>query len=233
MTSWSEIITNHAMVMIDDVRLKELAERNPALFLRKMSLYLKNGYPLFNRPPQMVAYLKTNLQEPSFANYDWTSTEESTTQETVVSTGAIGYDLCCCEYADILNAEDTVFTPVAVSYDSETGEVTIPITSQAGLLYSIDFYKDGEFFNDLTAEQKRILGLCVASVWDERFFRTWINDQMKIHDQSFNTVNESNYMREGEAKKAKNRAMLNDELKHYEQLCEYRTLLPYKGSALI
>lgn len=226
MTSWSEIITNHAMVVIDDVRLQELAAQNPALFMRRMSLYVKNAIPLFSRPPQMVGYLLHEIVEPSFGDYEWTSTEQSTTEQTVISTGMIGYDLCHCEYAQALDTEDVYFTPVEVSYDAETGEVTIPITLSAGLTYSIDFYKDGEFFYDLTPSQKRILGLCVASVWDERFFRNFLNDTMKIKDQSFNTVNESNYMREGAAKKAKNRAMLNDELRKYEQDVAYRTALP-------
>lgn len=233
MTSWSEIITNHAMVVIDDVRLKELAEQNPALFLRRMSLYMKNAIPIFNRPPQMIEYLQNGLKEPTFGSFEWTSTEQSMTEATVVSTGMIGYDLFHCEYADTINSEDTVFVAVDATYDPETGEVTIPITPGEGLIYSMDFYEDGSFGHELTATQKRILGLCVASVWDERFFRTWLNDQMKIKDQSFNTVNESNYMREGEAKKAKNRALLNDELKKYEQDCAYRKVLPYATSDLL
>ena len=39
-TKWSEIISNHAMLEIDDVRLQEEAASDPAAFLRRMSLYL-------------------------------------------------------------------------------------------------------------------------------------------------------------------------------------------------
>ena len=40
-TSWSEIISDHAMVFIDDVRLTDQAAESPARFLRRMSLYMK------------------------------------------------------------------------------------------------------------------------------------------------------------------------------------------------
>lgn len=44
-TKWSEIISNHAMLEIDDVRLQEDAANNPAAFLRRMSLYMVNAIP--------------------------------------------------------------------------------------------------------------------------------------------------------------------------------------------
>ena len=56
-TKWSEIISNHAMVDIDDVRLQEEAANDPAAFLRRMSLYVANAIPLFSLPVQMRAYL--------------------------------------------------------------------------------------------------------------------------------------------------------------------------------
>lgn len=44
-TKWSEVISNHAMVAIDDVRLQEEAANDPAAFLRRMSLYMVNAIP--------------------------------------------------------------------------------------------------------------------------------------------------------------------------------------------
>ena len=79
------------------------------------------------------------------------------------------------------------------------------------------------YFGDLTAEQKRLLGLCVASVWDERFFRNWLSDAPKDHDRSFNPPNEPQYMEKGSKKKLQNRGLLNEELRKYEQDCLYAT----------
>lgn len=53
------------------------------------------------------------------------------------------------------------------------------------------------------------------------FFRNWLNDQMKIKDASFDTVNEGTYMKEGAAKQEKNRARLMDEMHKYEQDCTF------------
>ena len=63
-TKWSEIISDHAMVIIDDVRLQEEAANDPAAFLRRMSLYVKNAIPLFSQPVQMRVYLAEGLVQP-------------------------------------------------------------------------------------------------------------------------------------------------------------------------
>ena len=73
-TSWSEIISDHAMVFIDDVRLTDQAAESPVRFLRRMSLYMKNAIPVFTRPPEMVDYLKEGLPEPAYVASAWVST---------------------------------------------------------------------------------------------------------------------------------------------------------------
>lgn len=221
-TTWSEIISDHAMVVIDDVRLTAQAEEAPARFLRRMSLYLKNGIPLFCRPPEMTAYLAEGMTEPVYGDGSWVSDEKSLTEETVVDTGFTGAALFGCEVR-LVQADGTeVLEPYTEAvYDPETGKVTFPVQTSAGTAYEMDFYTDGSFAHDLTATQKRILGLCVASVWDERFFRDWVKDAPKEHDRSFNPPNESQYMEKGNKKKLQNRGLLNEELRQYEQNCEY------------
>ena len=83
-TKWSEIISNHAMLEIDDVRLQEEAANDPAAFLRRMSLYMVNAIPLFSLPVQMRAYLADGLVQPSYGDFYWTSSEESLAGETEV-----------------------------------------------------------------------------------------------------------------------------------------------------
>ena len=52
-TAVSEIITNFAMVEIDDERLNESTQVNPALFYRRMTLYFDAAMPIFRRPPEI------------------------------------------------------------------------------------------------------------------------------------------------------------------------------------
>ena len=166
-TTWSEIITDYAMVEIDDLRMRTELQDNPALFFRGMSLYMKNAIPYFNNPPEMQGWLKNT--PPSFADYCWTVPTD-TAEETVVQTGQLGYELMSVQ---ILSEEDNgvvgVTPYIGATYDSETGNVTFPAGLTEGTQFQMDFYTDGTFDNDLTEEEKRILGLCVDYVWNVRF----------------------------------------------------------------
>lgn len=228
-TPWSEVICNYAMPIIDDVRLTDQMEENPALFLRRMALYMDLAIPILSRPPELEARLKYELVRPLYDDASWTSTEESTEQETVVDTGFTGYELFSVSERLVDESGIVTVKPVTgVSYDPETGEVTFPAQGSAGIEYILDFYTDGSFYYDLTEAQKRLLGMAVGVTWDERFSRNWLNIQSKIKDSSFDTVNESTYMREVQSRLQINRAMLNDELRRYEQDVAYTNTLPYQ-----
>lgn len=217
-TSWAEIITNNAMVLINDVRLSEQLEISPALFYRRMSLYVKNALPLLSRPPELIAYLKTGLEEPEFADFEWTSTDESTSEETIVSTNLIGFDVFSCVVReDDGNGNITLKPYSGAKYDPATGEVTFEEQDTNDITYMMDFYSDGSFAENLTDTVKRLLGLAMALVWDERFERTWLNLTPKIHDSSFETVNESNYTDKVNLRLRENRLAFYDELKKFEQ----------------
>lgn len=222
-TSWSEIITDHAMVEIDDVRLIESAREDAAAFMRKMALYMVNAIPLFNMPPEMTDRLETGIVYPQYGDFYWESTADSTTGETQVDTGMKGYELFSCAVVRQDAAGTLSYQPYsAASYDGESGIVTFPAQDGAGISYTLDFYTDGSFAQVLTMRQKRILGLCVAAVWDERFYgHNWLNDQMKVKDASFETVNEGTYMEKSSQKHSKNLARLMDELHKYEQDCAH------------
>lgn len=218
-TSWSEIITDYAMTEIDDIRLAEELLENPALFFRRMSLYLKNGAAYFDNPPEVQSWLK--FTEPQFADYEWTA--ETSADETEVDTQLTGYDIMSA----VILTTDAVGTPVSIPYheavyDSETGIVTFPAGLEDGTVFSLDFYTDGQFENTLTLVEKRILGKCAALVWNERFDGNWLNMQPKIHDKSFTVGSESNHIRAVSEKMRRLRAELNDELRRYEQNIAYR-----------
>ena len=219
-TGWSEII-NAAMQALDDERWREQITVSPAQFYRAKSDSVLFALPLLNSPPELLDYLEKDMVQPEYDDFSWTSTEESLSGETAVDTGLLGFELMSC----IVYGEDGTGVapyPGAV-YDGETGTVTFPQQTSAGLHYELDFYTDGTF-NDLTLSQKRLFGLAVCVAWDEDFSRNWLNLQPKIHDSSFSTVNEANYMDKLSLRLRENRQSFNDELHKYEQLCAYKTM---------
>ena len=228
-TPWTEIICNYAMPVMDDVRLIDQMGENPALFFRRMALYMDLAIPMVSRPPELDSYLNYELVKPVYDDMIWRSTSESLEGETTVETTMTGYDLFSCSLREVDESGVVTSTPVSgVTYDPETGTVVFPQQETVGLEYNVDFYTDGSFFYDLTESQKRLLGLAVGVVWDERFSRNWLNITMKVKDAAFDTVNESNYMREVQNRLFMNRHLLNDELRKYEQDVAYKNTVTPK-----
>lgn len=218
MTGWSEIITA-AKLLIDDVRWQKEVEISAARFFRAKSEYVKMALPRLNRPPGLLDYVKTGMEDAEYDSASWTSTQESTETETTVSTGLTGFELCTvCQRTNggLVELPYTDFT-----YDEETGDITFGIQPQAGLEYEIDFYSDG-YVNDLSETQMRLFALAVAVVWDERMDRTWLNLQPKIKDASFETVNEANWAEKFSQRLLRNEQSFSDELRKYEQDCAFR-----------
>lgn len=219
-TMWADIVSA-AMVEIDDVRLEEQMAVSPAQFYRRMSALIEIALPLMSRPPELLDYLMGEMEEPEFDDYEWTSTAASTQAATPVATGMTGYDLCSVtQRVQAANGTISLVPYAGATYDAETGVVTMPQQTSEGINYDFDFYTDGEFAV-LSKSQMRLYALAVAVVWDERFSRTWLNMQAKIHDDSFSTVNEANYTEKITRRLHDNRIAFNDELRAYEQLCAY------------
>jgi hypothetical protein len=217
------------MPVMDDVRLIDQMGENPALFFRRMALYMDLAIPMVSRPPELDSYLNYELVKPVYDDMIWRSTSESLEGETTVETSMTGYELFSCSLREVDDSGVVTSTPVSgVTYDPETGTVVFPQQEAVGLEYNVDFYTDGSFFYDLTEAQKRLLGLAVGVVWDERFSRNWLNLTMKVKDASFDTVNESNYMREVQNRLFMNRHLLNDELRRYEQDVAYKNTVTPK-----
>lgn len=218
--AWADIVAA-AMVQIDDVRLEEQMAISPAQFFRRMSALIDQALPLLSRPPELLTFLKGGMVEPQYDDYSWESDEASTQAQTQVETEMIGYDLCSVTQR-IMHDNGTIsLVPYAgASYDAETGIVTMPVQTDIGIRYDLDFYTDGAF-PDLTETQMRLFALAVAVVWDERFSRSWISMTPKIHDKSFSTVNEANYTQQITKRLHDNRVAFNDELRWYEQQVYY------------
>lgn len=219
-TAWSEVITA-AMQALDDERWAEQLTVSPAQFYRAKSDSVKFALPLLNSPPELLDYVESGMTEPQYGDYSWTSTAESLDGETEVNTGLTGCELMS---ALVLSADGTAASPYSgAAYDPETGIVTMPQQTAEGINYEFDFYTDGSF-QTLTSSQLRLFALAVCVVWDEHFERNWLNMTQKIHDSSFTTVNEANYIDKNSRRLLDNRQAFNDELHKYEQLCAYKTM---------
>ena len=230
MTGWSEVISA-AKLLIDDVRWQKELETSAARFFRAKSDFVRMAIPKLNRPPGLLNYIKTGMEQPEYDSYSWESTEASKSAATSVATGMYNYGLCTVA----LRSEDGLYeTPYTanITYDPDTGVVVFPIQPSAGLDYEIDFYNDGEF-NDLSEAQMRLFARAVAVVWDERFERNWLNMQPKIADSSFATVNEANYQEKASMRLQRSIQAFEDEMRKYEQDCAFRQRFePLGGSGL-
>lgn len=212
--TFSEILTQYAMQEIDDINwVRELAV-SPARFLRAKSDTLIMAIPYFSRPIQMQEWLKYN--PPSYDDYLYTAAEDETAP-VVIATGKTGFELCSAVITTEDAAGNVTATPVTTEYDAETGNVTVSQDLAAGQKVDMDFYTDGVFEYALDPEQCRILGTCVAYVWNTRFANKWLNMQPKIADNSFKVGSESAHITAETARLKELRLALNDMLLHYEQ----------------
>lgn len=222
-TSWSDILTA-ALTVINDIRWRKQLATNAAEFYRAKSAYVTMALPLLCRPPELLQHMQNGMVEPRYASYEYTVPDTQVTGKSVtVKTNLIGFEMMSVSQLLPDGAGSIPYS--GASYDSETGEVTFPPQYTSGVIYSIDFYTDGQF-QSLTYTQKRLLALAVAVVWDEHFDRDWLNKTPKIHDSSFETVNEANYIDKSSKSRSENRTIFEDELRKYEQNCAYVATMP-------
>lgn len=221
-TTFIDVICNHAMVEIADERLQNEMTVSPARFFRKMSLFVINAVPRFNRPPEAREWLK--FTAPSYDAFDYTVPAEYDGGALTIETGAAGYGM-----ASVIRITDDgyggyehIAVPGAL-YDPETGNIVIPDGNvNSGDAISIDFYTDGLFDRELGWDMKDILGLLIQFVWEFRFANDFLLQQPKIKDKSFDVGNEANHMRSANERMKFLQEQINQKLRAFEQNVEYR-----------
>lgn len=229
-TTFSEIITDFAMVQIDDERLQELLVENPARFFRKMSLYMINAIPRFTHPPEARIWLR--FTAPTFEDYTYTVTGEEGGQAQI-ETGITGYSLVSAVYTTDDGYGGLMDVPVNVlESDPETGAVTIEIPEDLppDTPIALDFYTDGLFDRELDYRVKRILGLCVQLEWEMRFVNAFLIQTPKIKDKSFDVGSEANITRANTERIRMLTDNLNDEMRKFAQDVAYADVAGYKNS---
>ena len=212
-TTFFEILSNHALQFIEDPRWQDEIAINPALFGRAKSQILINSIPRFNRPPNIVSKLR--FTEPLFDDYEQTMDTEETNP--VISTSKTEFEICSTGIVSKDEDGNIKYDAIGNSYDSETGDVTILGTVHAGDTIQIDFYTDGYFDNDLTQDQKRILGLCVAVDWYYKFANSYLNVANLITDKTFQLRSPSEHIRVNTERYRMIEGKLSAELMAYEQ----------------
>ena len=227
-TTFMDIICNHAMVEIADVRLQNDLRISPARFFRKMSFYLLNAIPRFTRPPEARQWL--TFTAPVYDDLDYTVPEDyDASQELTIETGLLNFDLANAIKIQPDGYGEYEYIPVQITYDPETGDVTIPAGKvEAGDSISFDFYTDGYFDRNLGYEVRRILGLLVQIVWENRFANDFLLQQPKIKDRSFDVGSEANHMRASTERMKFLNEQVNQEMKSFEQNVEYGDVVDSK-----
>lgn len=216
-TTFSEIIAEYAMVMIDDERLRDQLSVNPAQFFRKMSLYLKNATARFVHPPEARYYLRYTA--PSASTVTYTVTGEEGGSATIV-TGATNFSIASAVYTvdDGYGALEDIPVPIS-DVRKATGEVTIAIGDDipVGTVIQIDVYTDGVFDLVLDERVKHILGLFTQVEWEGRFINAFLVQTPKIKDKSFDVGSESNLSRANTERYRMLLDQANGEMLRFEQ----------------
>jgi hypothetical protein len=221
-TTFIDVICNHAMVEIADLRLENDMNISPARFFRKMALYMIQAIPRFNRPPEAREWLK--FTAPVYDDYDYTVPGDYVSGNLTIETGMKGYDVVSAIKIQPNGTGVYDFIPLSgMTYDAETGNVTIPEGSvSADDNIAIDFYTDGYFDRELGFDMKDILGLLIQYVWECRFANDFLLQQPKIKDRSFDVGNEANHMRASTERMKYLSERNNQRLKAFEQNVAYR-----------
>lgn len=237
MTNILQVITEYCGVYVDDDRLNELAETDPALYARKMWGYLKPAISLFKNPPEMQDYLvgtknNSKLVEPSYDNTTVVVEETQTSDYAITLCDMYNYDLCVCRVKSLDNVGNVVLTPFPCTYYPEQSMVVLHATEENPLnandVLDFDFYADGYFVNDLSGDMMNILGLCFQIVWQNRFNTDWLSMVDKLEDKSFTTQNRANKINADSNRLIMLRNQLYDEMKSFEQKLRYNTVVNNK-----
>lgn len=231
-----KVISQYCGVYVDDIRLQELAETNPPLYARRMYNYLLPAISLFNQPATMQEYFFGNAENPNFidpvvdsASY-YVDEAESFDFIAPIGSSYSGFDLCACQVRTSDALGNTVLTPISISYDQSSGNVTVHATTENPVpkdsVLEFDFYTDGEFVKDLSPEIMNILGMCFKVVWQNRFNTNWLSMVPKIEDRSFFEQNRANKMNADSHKLQNDIRWLNEELQKFENNLYIRQIVP-------
>lgn len=227
-----QVITQYCEGYVDDVRLAEVRQSSPALYLRQTWFFLRIAISYFTHPQEMQRYLLGTAEDPSliepvFADASYTL-DVNAADSFVISLGAdyAGYELASCRLAETAFDGRVEYYAVDFDYDAETGNVTVRGDYPAGSVFEMDFANDGVFVKDLTPEMMDILGTGFGLAWRERFNADWLSLVSKVEDKSFKEQTRSSDKRANTEQIEAMRVSLAGKMRKFEQGLWYRQIVP-------
>lgn len=232
-----KVMTEYCYPFIDDDNYKRMLEDDSPLFANTVWSLFRVAIPLFTLPQEMPKYLlgtpqEPNITEPKFNSHMYTTAEEHTSEFTIqLSDDYKDYELFCCRVRTVDAFGNIILSRTDIAtYDPENATVTFVATADnpipKGVSFDMDFYTDGYFHNDLSAEMMTILGYCFQVVWQTRFNNNWLSNIPKIEDRSFTEQNRANKMNADTERLRQIRTQLAQEMRRFSQNCYYRKAFP-------
>lgn len=227
-----KVITEYCEGYINDERIAEIRENDPALYLRNMWFYLRIAISQFNHPTEIQRYLvgtadEPKLTEPTFA--DTVVTLDTAIEGSdVISLGESfeGYELASCrERVQEITGRISYYM-VDFAYNAQTGEVTINGNYPVGTVFEMDFANDGSFAEDLSGEIMDILGTGCGVAWMEKFNVDWLSIVSKAEDKSFKEQNRATDKRANIEMIKEMRMSFAGKMRRFEQNTYYKNRVP-------
>ena len=224
-TTWEELELRATTFIKNDLSLDwDKANRLP-VFFNRMTAYMIEAIPKFNRPPEMLAKL-SNYTAPQFESVSYTTVAAQESQS--IDTDVTGADVFSVGILAENELGDVSYTPVTdASYDAESGIVTLPGAYEAGTQIEVDLYTSGSFDVDLNDTEKGILAFAIYNRYEHRFDNDVLERQAKIRDSAFTTISEASQTQAGTARQREVDSQLYAMLRAYQDNLEYLALKKY------
>lgn len=232
-----EVITQYCEAYVDDIRLAEVRQSAPALYLRQTWFFLRVAISLFTIPAEMPRYLlgtadNPKLVEPIFDDAIYRTDTDITDSETIsLGNSYAGYELASCRQRVTAADGRVEYYAVDFSYDAQTGDITVNGAYPAGTVFEMDFATDGEFLNNLTPEMMDILGTGFGIAWRERFNADWLSIVAKVEDKSFKEQTRSSDKRANTEQLEAMRVSFYSKMRRFSHNQYYANIVP-QGSRI-
>ena len=227
-----KVITEYCEGYINDERIAEVRDSDPALYLRNMWFFLRIAISQFNHPTEIQRYLvgtadEPKLVEPTFAdNVIVADTAIEGTATFALGEGFTGFELASCrERVQEVNGRITYYM-VDFEYDPTAGELTINGDYPQGTVFDLDFANDGSFAEDLSGEIMDILGTGSGLAWFEHFQVDWLSIVSKVEDKSFKEQNRATDKRANVEMIKELRMSFAGKMRRFEQNTYYKNRVP-------
>lgn len=176
-------IYERAISSFDDPAITKAYLDNPTQFFQIMNNYLKNAIPLYNNPLSILGILSDRI-EPYIDSESFVG--DGNTNTYVLSSTPL-QESYFTYYID--NVETTG------NYDELTNSVTFPVNIPLSQIAIAEWYYVGQFNQDLTDVQQRILAYLLVANWAEKEKNFLLDIRRLLNDTDYKIGSEANSAR--------------------------------------